>query len=253
MSRLTGLLYSIGCYLAFHFAFAYLLGFLANRFVPKGIDDGAPAPLAFALGLNLLLLALFAAQHSVMARPRFKQWWSRLVPPPLERSTYVLATSLVLALLYWLWQPLNTPVWHLEHALVRTLAWGGFAAGALVVVGATFMIDHLDLFGLRQAYLHWRARTYVPPRFQVAWLYRWVRHPLYLGFFLCFWATPDMSLGHLLFAAGMSVYVLVAVRYEERDLLAAFGADYERYQREVPMVVPGRRPGRCPVHAAQRP
>ena len=252
MGGLMGMIYGGVCYVAFHAAFLYLVGFLTNFYVPKSIDGGAAGGTAVAVAVDLALIALFGLQHSVMARPAFKTWWTRIVPDTLERSTYVLATSLVLGVIYGLWQPLPHVVWHVDHAAARGMLWTLFALGNLVVVAATFMIDHFDLLGLRQVYLRWRGQRYSAPPFRVAWLYRVVRHPLYLGFFLVFWATPDMSVGHLLFAAGMSAYILVAVRYEERDLVTAFGDTYERYREAVPMVVPRIARKGCPFHAASK-
>lgn len=249
MGATLGLIYGGLCYLAFQASYLYLVGFLTNLYVPKGIDGGDGAPLAGAVAINLALLALFAVQHSVMARPAFKAWWTHLVPATVERSTYVLATSMVLGVLYWWWQPLPQTVWQIETPAARGLLWGLFTIGNVIVLCSTFMIDHFDLFGLRQVYTRWRERSYHAPSFRVAWLYRFVRHPLYLGFFLAFWSTPDMSLGHLLFAAGMSAYILIGVRFEERDLAASFGEAYERYQASTPMVVPRIARGGCPFHA----
>ncbi|MGR9090935.1 MAG: methanethiol S-methyltransferase [Gammaproteobacteria bacterium] len=241
MSRTVALLYGVACYFAFFIAFLYLLGFLANFGVPKGIDDGEPGALTTALMANLALLLLFGLQHSVMARPAFKRWWTRLVPHSVERSTYVLASSVVLYVIYALWQPMTHSIWHVETDWLRTLVWAVFATGIAIALLSTFIIDHFDLLGLRQVYLNFRQRPYVNPNFRVALFYRLVRHPLYTGFFLTFWATPDMTLGHLVFASGMTVYVLIAVRFEERDLVAALGEDYENYREQVPMLVP--RPG----------
>lgn len=235
------------CYLAFQCTYLYLIGFLANVIVPKGIDSGTAAGTLTAVITNLALVALFGLQHSVMARPGFKAWWTRVIPASIERSTYVLATAVVLAVLYWGWQPLPQQIWHIDHAVGRSVAWSLFACGNLLVLCSTFMIDHFDLFGLRQVYTDWRGLVYHAPPFQVVWLYRAVRHPLYLGFFLVLWSTPDMSFGHLLFAVGMSIYILIGVRFEERDLVAAFGEPYARYQESTPMIVP-RLGGGCPFH-----
>lgn len=243
MARIALLTYGLACYAVFLAAFLYLVGFLANFAVPKGIDDGTPAGTALALVVNVALVLLFAAQHSVMARPAFKRWWTRVVPGAAERSTYVLLTSVVLIVIYALWQPMPGDVWRAEAGWLRTLLWCAYGAGLMLALLSTFMVDHFDLLGLRQVWLAFRGRAYTPTPFKVSWLYRYVRHPLYTGFFLAFWATPDMSVGHALFAGGMTVYVLVAVRYEERDLVDALGPDYARYQREVPMFFP--RPGRA--------
>lgn len=248
-------LYGGLCYLAFQCAYLYLIGFLANLVVPKGIDGGDGASTLPAVLTDLSLVALFGLQHSVMARPGFKAWWTRLVSASLERSTYVLATSLVLGVVYWAWQPLPQQIWQLEHSVGRDVVWALFGLGNLLVLCSTFMIDHFDLFGLRQVYADWRGRVYQAPPFQVAWLYRVVRHPLYLGFFIVLWSTPDMTLGHLLFAAGMSLYILIGVRFEERDLVVAFGDVYTRYRESTPMILPRPGGGGCPFHgrAAREP
>jgi protein-S-isoprenylcysteine O-methyltransferase Ste14 len=242
MARTLALVYGFACYFVFFVAFVYLIGFLANFGVPKGIDDGEPGAFATALPVNLGLLLLFGLQHSVMARPSFKRWWTRIVPHSIERSTYVLASSVVLYVIYAFWQPMTQSIWHAGADWLRTLLWAVFAAGIVIALLSTFVIDHFDLLGLRQVYLNFRERPYTNPSFRVAFFYRLVRHPLYTGFFLTFWATPDMTLGHLVFASGMTAYVLIAVRFEERDLVAVLGEDYENYRREVPMLVP--RPGK---------
>jgi methanethiol S-methyltransferase len=230
--------YSLAVYAGFLAVFAYAVGFVQQVGVPKDIDDGASAATATAIAVDLALLGLFAAQHSVMARRAFKRWWTRLVPEPIERSTYVLAASLVLALLLWQWRPLPAIVWDFEPTVARaalhTLSWLGW----LTVLGTTFLINHFDLFGLRQAYLHLRAQPPEAPAFQTPLLYRLVRHPLMLGFIIAFWAAPTMTQGKLLFAAITTGYILVALQLEERDLLGEFGDDFHAYRRRVPMLVP---------------
>ncbi|MGH9209209.1 MAG: methanethiol S-methyltransferase [Acidimicrobiales bacterium] len=233
--------YSLAVYAGFLAVFAYAVGFVQQVGVPIDIDDSASTSTstAAALAIDLALLVLFAVQHSIMARPAFKRRWTRLVPEPIERSTYVLAASLALALLLWRWRPLPATVWHLEPTAARTalhtLAWLGW----LTVLGTTFLINHLDMFGLRQAYRHLRDRPPAAPELQTPLLYRLVRHPLMLGFIIAFWAAPTMSQGRLLFAAVSTGYILVALQLEERDLLDELGDDYHAYRRDVPMLLPG--------------
>lgn len=247
MRRLPALVYGVVCYAVFFLTFLYLIGFLANFMVPKSIDSGPVLPLAAAGAINIALILLFGLQHSVMARPGFKAWWTRTVPSSIERSTYVLFSSVALIVLYWLWAPMPQVVWQADAVWARGLLWGLFAAGLLIVLLSTFLINHFDLFGLRQVWLHYRDRPYTELPFAVRYLYRYVRHPLYVGWFVTFWATPQMTLGHLLFAIGMSGYILVAVPYEERDLVRYLGSDYEQYRQRVPKFVPRFKAPHAPV------
>jgi len=242
MAKLFVLVYGVTCYLIFFLTFLYLIGFLANMGVPKGIDSGQVAEVASPFVANLFLIVLFALQHSVMARPWFKKRWTRLVPPAIERSTYVLATSIVLATLFALWQPIPYTLWKADSAWLQVVLWTIFALGFLIALLSTFMTDHFDLFGLRQVYLRFVGRNYHHPPFKVIYLYRLIRHPLYTGMFIGLWATPHMTMGHFLFAAGLTVYVLVAVGWEEDDLVEILGERYRAYQQNVPMFIP--RPGR---------
>ena len=238
MGRILSVLYGIAAYVFFLATFIYTIHFIGNVFVPKTIDSGTPGPLAEALVVNTLLLGLFAVQHSVMARKGFKRWWTRVVPPAVERSTYVLAASLALALLVWQWQPIPQTVWAVrDPALVMALQavfWLGFA----LVFVATFLINHFELFGLRQVFVRLVGREMPEQAFRTPLLYRWVRHPLYLGFILAFWAAPVMSAGHLLFAVASTCYIFVGIWFEERDLLEQFGERYRSYRERVGMLLP---------------
>jgi protein-S-isoprenylcysteine O-methyltransferase Ste14 len=239
--RVLAVGYGVVAYAAFVAAGAYTAGFLANAVVPKGIDGGPRVATAPAVAINLALLALFAVQHSVMARPWFKRRWTRFVPPAIERSTYVLLASLIIGLMCWQWRPLPEPVWSVEAGWLRAVAWGLYGLGWAVMVSSTFLIGHFDLFGLRQVLARVRRRPYVAPEFREPLFYRVVRHPLLVGFLILFWATPDMSAGHLLFAGAASGYILIAVRFEEHDLRRELGEPYERYAARVPRFVPGLR------------
>lgn len=242
MKRIVSLLYGLVSYLVFLFAFAYAIGFVGNLVVPKSIDSGAAGAFWPSLLIDLGLLGLFAVQHSVMARPGFKRWWTRFVPEPVERSTYVLFASLALLLLYGLWQPLPEVVWSVEHEAGRAVLWALFGLGWSLVFVATFMISHAHLFGVKQVHEYWRGDEPAAPGFQTPGLYRHVRHPIMVGFLIAFWATPEMTVGHLVFALATTGYILIALQFEERDLVRAFGERYEAYRRRVPMFVP--RPGR---------
>lgn len=238
MGRTIALIFGVICYFVFFATFLYLIGFLANFLVPKGIDDGVEAALALAAAINVGLIVLFGLQHSVMARPNFKAWWTKTIPASIERSTYVLLSSLVLILMFWQWRPMTSTVWQAEAGWLVYGLWGLYLAGILLVLLSTFIIDHFDLFGLRQVWVNLRQVPYTDKPFSVQLFYRFVRHPLYVGWFLTFWATPGMTLGHLVFAIGMSAYIVVAVPYEERDLVRFLGSDYERYRERVPRFIP---------------
>ena len=233
--------YGSVCYLVFFGTFLYLVGFLGNLVVPKSIDSGAEGPLLTALLVDSLLLALFAVPHSVMARPAFKRWWTRFVAEPIERSVYVLVSSLLVILLYWQWQPIGQEVWNVEAPAAVITLQGLFFAGFAVVLYATFLIDHFDLFGMRQVYLHLRGRPYTHHPFDTPSMYRYVRHPLYVGWIMTFWFTPTMTLGHLLFAALATGYIFVAIYFEERNLVEHFGETYVTYQKTTWMIFPGPR------------
>ena len=238
MGRYIGFLYGVVCYAIFFVTFLYLIGFLANFMVAKGIDSGVAGPFGMSLAINLGLIALFGVQHSVMARPGFKAAWTKLVPESVERSTYVLISSVALIVLYWLWQPMTGIIWEAQAPWLVNLLWAVFGLGFGLVLVSTFLINHFDLFGLRQVFLRLLGRPYTDLPFQVRFFYRFVRHPLYVGWFLAFWGTPRMTVGHLLFAIGMSGYILIAVRHEERDLVKFLGQNYIDYRKRVPMFVP---------------
>lgn len=251
MKRALALLYGALAYALFLVAFVYAIGFVGNLVVPKGIDDGTATSTGLALLINAGLLALFAVQHSVMARPAFKRWWTRIVSPTVERSTYVLSASIVLLLLYALWRPLPSVIWAVQAPAGVATLWTLFALGWLIVLLSTFMIGHFELFGLTQVWLNLRDRIPAPDRFRMPGFYRLVRHPIMVGFLIAFWATPVMTAGHLLFAIATTGYILIAVQLEERDLIAHFGDTYRRYKTEVPAFVPLRRAARGPVEPAK--
>lgn len=238
MNRAIAFAYGVACYLVFFVTFLYAIGFVGNLAVPKSIDSGEPGAFWPSLLVNVLLLGLFAVQHSVMARPAFKRWWTRFVPEPVERSTYVLFASLALIVLYAFWQPMPATVWAVEAPWARVALWGLFGLGWGLVLLSTFMISHAHLFGVKQVHHYWRRREPADPGFQTPGLYRHMRHPIMVGFFIAFWATPEMSVGHLVFALATTGYILVALQLEECDLVSAFGSDYEDYRRRVRMFIP---------------
>jgi methanethiol S-methyltransferase len=245
MIRILTLAYGVVSYLIFFLTFLYAIGFLGNVVVPKSLDSGPTDPWLTALTIDLALLSVFAVQHSVMARQGFKRFVNRLIPEGTERSTYVLASSLALILLFWQWRPLGSVIWDVQHPAGRALLYGGFAFGWLLVLGATAVINHFDLFGLRQSWRAFRGRPQAELQFVTPVLYRLVRHPLYVGWFFTFWSTPTMTVTHFLFASVTTAYILVAIQLEERDLMNAH-PEYAEYRRRVPMLMPAMR-----SHAAQ--
>lgn len=242
MARAFYSIFAVVAYAIFFATFLYLIGFVGNLpGVPKTVDLGGSSALVPALIVNLALIAMFGVQHSVMARQGFKRAWTKIVPTPIERSVYVLFASAALLVLFAFWRPIAGDVWRVDNEIAAGVLWALFASGWLIVLLSTFLINHFELFGLQQVYLHAKGRTAAEPRFRQPFFYKLVRHPLYSGFFLAFWATPHMTYGHLLLAVGMSAYMLVAIRYEERDLVGYFGSDYEAYRERVGMLTPRMR------------
>lgn len=237
LGRITAFVYGLACYLAFLATFLYAIGFIGNFVVPKSIDSGPLLPFAQALAVNFALLGLFAVQHSLMARPWFKAAWTRIVPTPVERSTYVLFSSVALILLFWKWQPMGGVIWNVQSASGRLALNASYAAGWVIVLAATFLINHFDLFGLRQITLNLFGRAYTPLKFRTPFFYRFVRHPLYFGWLLVFWSAPAMTSAHLVFALATTAYILVAIQFEERDLVRVH-SEYAEYRRRVPMILP---------------
>jgi methanethiol S-methyltransferase len=238
MSKLAAFLYGLAAYLVFFVTFLYAIGFVSGLVVPKTIDTGPIVGIGEALVINLLLMSLFAVQHSVMARRQFKQWWTQYVPASTERSTYVLLASLALDLLFWQWRPLPVVLWHVTDPRMAMVVMSGSFLGWLLVLTSTFLINHFELFGLHQVINNLSDRTMGAPRFKTPVLYKVVRHPIYLGFIIAFWAAPVMTVGHLLFAAVTTAYILVGIYLEEIDLVELFGDEYRRYREHVAMLVP---------------
>jgi len=241
MGRFIAFLYGLAAYVVFFVTFLYAIGFVEGLFVPKTIDSGAGTPLLEALIVNLLVLSVFAIQHSVMARRQFKAWWTRIVPASVERSTYVLFSSLALILLFWQWRAMPAVVWQIGNPSIANVVLGLSFVGWLIVLTSTFLINHFELFGLHQVANNLTGRPMPALRFKTPVLYKVVRHPIYLGFIIAFWATPTMTVGHLLFAAVTTAYIFVGIALEERDLIDLFGDEYLRYRQRVSMLVPWRK------------
>ena len=242
MKRLAIFVYGLACYAIFFITFLYAIGFLGNFLVPQGIDSPREVPFGMALAVNLGLLAVFALQHSVMARPAFKRWWTRFVPESAERSTYVLFSSLAMILLFAFWQPMGGVIWNVESPVARTIIYAAFAFGWALLLFSTFLINHFDLFGLRQVWLVLLGKPYTTLKFGTPLLYRYVRHPLYVGWLFTFWAAPTMTVAHLVFALATTAYILIGIQFEERDLVAAH-PEYAEYRRRVPMLIPKLKAG----------
>ena len=241
MGRFIAFLYGLASYFLFFVTFLYAVGFVLSLVVPKTIDSGTVVPMAEALVVNLLLMSVFALQHSVMARKGFKRWWTRFVPAAVERSTYVLFASLALVLLFWQWRPMPAVVWQIGDPRIAMALTALSLAGWLIVLTSTFLINHFELFGLRQVASNLAGRPMPAPRFRTPLYYKFVRHPIYLGFIIAFWAAPTMTVGHLLFAGVTTAYIVVGILLEERDLIDLFGDEYRRYRNRVSMLVPWRK------------
>jgi protein-S-isoprenylcysteine O-methyltransferase Ste14 len=241
IGRFTAFVYGLACYIVFFVTFVYAIGFVSGLVVPKTIDTGMVVSMAEAPIVNLILMSIFAIQHSVMARKGFKQWWTRFVPKSVERSTYVLFSSLALILLFWQWRPMPAVVWHIDNPQIEIAVIGLSLVGWLIVLTSTFLINHFELFGLHQVANNLAGRSMPAPRFRTPLYYKFVRHPIYLGFIIAFWAAPTMTVGHLLFAAVTTTYIVLGILLEERDLVDLFGDDYRRYKDRVSMLVPWRK------------
>ncbi len=259
MKRILVFGYGLICYAVFLGTFLYLAAFLGNVFAVGSMDSPATGALWQALLIDTLLVGVFGLQHSVMARPRFKKWWTRFVAEPVERSTYVMFSNVALILLFWQWRPLGGMIWDVQDPVGRAIFHGLLAAGFLIVLVTTFLINHFDLFGLRQVWLYLRGQPYVALTFKSPGPYKVIRHPMYVGWITAFWATPTMTIAHLVFAMGMTIYILVAIWFEERDLVEFHGEAYAEYRRTVPMLIPvvgsadnkSRRKASTPVTSAE--
>jgi methanethiol S-methyltransferase len=247
LKRVAVFVYGVVCYAVFFATFLYAVGFIGNLVVPKSIDSQARGSFLYALGVDVLLLGVFAAQHSIMARPWFKRMWTRVVPEPAERSTYVLFSSVALIALFAFWQPLGGTVWNIENPSGRLLMYGIFGLGFGLVLVTTFLLNHFDLFGLRQVWLYLCGEPYTDLSFRTPLFYKYVRHPLYVGWLMSFWFTPTMTGPHLLFAIMTTAYILAAIQWEEHDLQVALGEDYVRYRESVPMLVPSTEGYKAPA------
>ena len=252
LGRVTAFLYGLICYLIFFATFLYAIGFIGNLIVPKSIDSGLPGSLTSAILIDACLLGVFAVQHSVMARKWFKRAWTRVIPQPVERSTYVLFSSVALLLLFWQWRPIGIVIWDAQHPGFRTLLRVLCVDGWMLVLISTFLINHFDLFGLRQVWLYLRGKQYTTLKFRTPGPYRLIRHPLYFGWLLAFWMTPTMTAAHLVFALATTAYILLAISFEERDLIADHGETYKRYREQVPMIIPVRFGKRRPKPSTRR-
>lgn len=250
MKRTVAFAYSLACYVVFLWTLLYAVGFLGNVGVDKSIDAQGTESVPIALCIDGLLLTVFALQHSVMARPWFKRAWTRIVPEPAERSTYVLFSSAALLLTFWAWQPIGVVIWDASHTILEPVFIVLYAAGLSIVLLSTFLINHFDLFGLRQGYLYFRNREYTQLEFRTPLFYRHVRHPLYVGWLLTFWSAPVMTAAHLFFAVITTAYIFLAIRFEEKDLVTAYGERYEQYRKNVPMIVPSVHPSIEPTAGA---
>ncbi|ACT58821.1 methanethiol S-methyltransferase [Hirschia baltica] len=237
--RALVLIYGTICYTAFLLVFLYLIAFVGDYGDGNTLNKGPNSPIGIAFTINVILLFLFSIQHSAMARPTFKRWLAKLVPASIERSTYVLLTNLVLVLLYFQWRPIDGLVWQITNPAIIIILQSLFWIGWATVLCSTFMINHFELFGLRQIWQNWTRTTAAPPTFRTPFFYNLVRHPIYTGFLIAFWATPTMTAGHLLFASGMTLYIFIGIQFEERDLLRIFGEQYQKYRKQVAMVIPG--------------
>jgi protein-S-isoprenylcysteine O-methyltransferase Ste14 len=238
MKRIAAFTYGVACYGVFFATFLYAIGFMGNFGVPKTIDSGPDGSILAALAIDGALLAIFALQHSIMARPWFKKAWTQIVPEPVERSTYVLFSSVAMLLMFWFWHPIGGVIWSVQGGIGETIIYGFYAQGLAIVLASTFLINHFDLFGLRQVYLYLIGRPYTPLEFRTPFFYRYVRHPLYVGWLFTFWSAPVMTVAHFFFAVMTTAYILIAIRFEEADLVAVHGEKYRLYREQVPMLIP---------------
>ena len=238
MSRILAFIYGLICYLVSFITLAYSVGFIGNLIVPKTLDSSSDGTLINGILIDVSLIALFGIQHSLMARKSFKKWWTKIIPNPIERSTYILMASLTLLLLFWQWHSLGGVIWNIQSPIASNIIYGIFALGWLIVLISTFMINHFDLFGLRQVYLYLRGQEYEYLGFRTPGFYKYVRHPIMLGFFIVFWATPTMTFSHFIFALGTTIYMLVGIKLEEVDMISIYGDLYQEYRQQVSMLIP---------------